>query len=90
MKFVMILLAFAILAQAKTAPSAATTDKVVIEKNVKVDTTKVVLHDTLVSVKYDTIKVFNTFKDTIKFVKSDTVRTKRVDTLWTKKYSRSK
>lgn len=74
---------------AKVVP-AGQVDKVVVEKSVVSDTSKVVLMDTLLAVRHDTVKVIKTWRDTVKLVKKDSVVTSRVDTLWTKKYSRGK
>ena len=74
----------------KAVVPAGPVDKVVVEKSVVSDTQKVVLTDTLLAVRHDTVKVIKTWRDTVKLVKKDSVVSTRVDTLWTKKYSRGK
>lgn len=49
------------------------------------ETTKVVLFDTVLVVKFDSIKVKNTLKDTIKLISSDTSHGYKYDTLRIKK-----
>ena len=50
-------------------------------RTVKCDTSKVIVQQTLTVLKYDTVKVVNQYKDTLKLIKSDTTRSVRIDTL---------
>ena len=95
MKLLFVLLAAVLVwaaAPAVKAPvvPAGPVDRVVVEKSVVSDTSKIVLTDTLLAVRHDTVKVIKTWRDTVKLVKKDSVVSTRVDTLWTKKYSRGK
>jgi len=65
-------------------------EKVVVEKTVIADTGKIIITDTLITIRHDTTRIIKTWKDTVKLIKNESFVTSRIDTLWTKKYTRGK
>lgn len=65
-------------------------EKVVVEKTVTADTGKIVIVDTLTTIRHDTTRIIKTWRDTVKLIKNESFVSTRTDTLWTKKYTRGK
>jgi hypothetical protein len=87
MKLLLLILVVIVFAETKPAVTPVK-DKVLVESVTTIDTSKIVLSDTLLAIRHNTVKVVKTLKDTVKLVKADTTKIVKIDTLWTKKYSR--